>query len=101
MNRFDPSTTYSPSSPRAVVRIAAESDPEPASVRAYAASTSPDASRGSQVERCSSEPPSFTPSDPSSWTASRRPLVAQTFEISSIAISASSVPVPVPPCSSS
>ena len=100
MNRFVPSSTYSPLSRRATVRIAAESEPEPASVSAYAASTSPDASRGSQAARCSSEPPSLSPSEPSSCTARMSPLVAQTFETSSIATSESSVPVPVPPTSS-
>ncbi len=64
-------------------------------------STSPEASRGSHAARCSSVPPSFSPSDPSSCAARISPLVAQTFETSSIAISARSVPVPVPPCSSS
>ena len=34
MNRFEPSRTYSSPSRRAVVRIAAESEPEPASVSA-------------------------------------------------------------------
>jgi hypothetical protein len=34
MKRFDPSRTYSSPSRRAVVRIAAESEPEPASVSA-------------------------------------------------------------------
>ena len=77
------------------------SDPEPASVKAYAASTSPDASRGNQAERCSSVPPSFSPSEPSSCTARISPLVAQTFETSSIATRDSRVPVPVPPTSSS
>ena len=48
MKRFDPSSTYSSPSRRAVVRIAAESEPEPASVSAYAASTSPEASRGQE-----------------------------------------------------
>ena len=46
MKRFEPSRTYSSPSRRAVVRIAAESEPEPASVSAYAASTSPEASIG-------------------------------------------------------
>src|SRR6187402_2196944 len=101
MNRFVPSSTYSPSSRRAVVRIAAESEPEPASVSAYAPSTSPDASRGSHAARCSSVPSSLSPSEPSSCTARISPLVAQTFETSSIATSARSVPVPVPPDSSS
>ena len=34
MNRFEPSRTYSSPSSRAVVRIAAESEPDPASVSA-------------------------------------------------------------------
>ena len=50
---------------------------------------------------CSSEPTSLSPSDPSSCTARITPEVAHTFEISSIVISASSVPVPVPPSASS
>ncbi len=35
--------------------------------------------------------------DPSSWTARMRPVVAQTFESSSMATSTISAPVPVPP----
>ena len=46
-------------------------------------------------------PASLSPSEPSSCTARISPLVAQTFETSSIATSASSVPVPSPPYSSS
>ena len=46
MKRLPPSITYSPFSRRAVERIAAESEPEPASVSAYAASHSPLASFG-------------------------------------------------------
>ena len=42
-------------------------------------------------------PASLSPSDPSSCTARMSPLVAQTFDTSSIAMSASSVPVPSPP----
>ena len=86
---------------RAVVRIAAESEPDPASLRAYAARISPDASRGRYRCFCSSFPASLSPSEPSYCTARISPLVAQTFETSSIAISASSVPVPSPPYSSS
>ena len=51
--------------------------------------------------RCSSSPASLRPSEPSSCTARRRPVVAQTLEISSIATSTISAPVPVPPYSSS
>src|SRR5919204_1078198 len=101
MNRFEPSRTYSPSSRRAVERIAAESEPEPDSVRAYAHSHSPDASRGRYLAFCSSSPASLSPSDPSSCTARIRPLVAHTFETSSIATRESKVPVPRPPYSSS
>ena len=50
---------------------------------------------------CSSVPASLSPSEPSSCTARMSPLVAQTFETSSIATSERSVPVPVPPYSSS
>ena len=46
MKRFEPSRTYSSPSRRAVVRMAAESEPDPASVSAYAQSHSPDASSG-------------------------------------------------------
>jgi hypothetical protein len=46
MKRFEPLRTYSSPSRRAVVRIAAESEPEPASVSAYAQSHSPLASFG-------------------------------------------------------
>ena len=101
MKRFEPSSTYSSPSRRAVVLIAAESEPDPASVSAYAASTSPEARLGRKRAFCSSDPASLSPSEPSSCTARMSPLVAQTFETSSIATSASSVPVPVPPCSSS
>ena len=61
MKRFEPSRTYSSPSRRAVVRIAAESEPEPASVSAYAASTSPDASRGRKRAFCSSVPGELEP----------------------------------------
>ena len=97
MKRFEPSRTYSSPSRRAVVRIAAESEPDPASVSAYAASTSPEARLGRKRAFCSSDPASFSPSEPSSCTARMSPLVAQTFETSSIATSDRSVPVPVPP----
>ena len=46
MKRFEPSRTYSSPSRRAVVRIAAESEPEPDSVSAYAGSHSPEANLG-------------------------------------------------------
>src|SRR5262245_12886540 len=101
MKRFDPFSTCASPSRRAVVRMAAESDPDPDSVNAYAQSHSPDASRGSQRDFCSSSPASFSPSEPSSWTARIRPLVAQTFETSSIATRQRRVPVPRPPYSSS
>ena len=51
---------------RAVVRIAAESDPDPASVNAYAHNSSPDASRGSHCSCCSRVPASLRPREPSS-----------------------------------
>ncbi len=91
MKRFDPSRTYSSPSRRAVVRIAAESEPDPASVSAYAASTSPEASEGRNRAFCSSVPASLSPSEPSSCAARISPLVAQTFETSSIATSERSV----------
>src|SRR5215213_3582801 len=101
MKRLPPLSTYSSPSRRASVRIAAESEPEPGSVSAYAGSHSPLARRGSQRCFCSSVPASLIPSEPSSWTARIKPVVAQTFESSSIATSTISAPVPVPPyCSS-
>src|SRR5919204_3340579 len=101
MKRLPPLRTYSSLSRRAVVRIAAESEPEPGSVSAYAASHSPLARRGSHRSFCSSVPASLRASEPSSCTAMTRPLVAQTFEISSIATSAMSALAPRPPYSSS
>src|SRR5579862_7909944 len=101
MNRLPPSTTYSSPSRRAVVRIAALSEPEPGSVSAYAASHSPLASRGRYRCFCSSLPASLIPSEPSSCTATIRPLVAHTFDSSSIVTSVSSELAPMPPCSSS
>src|SRR5581483_4638632 len=101
MNRLEPLSTYASPSRVAVVRIAAESEPEPASVSAYAQSHSPLASRGSHLSFCSLAPASFSPSEPSSCTARMSAEVAHTFATSSIAISAISVPVPRPPCASS
>ena len=46
------------------MRIAAESEPDPASVSAYAASHSPDASHGRNRAFCSSEPATLSPSEP-------------------------------------
>ena len=66
------------------MRIAALSEPEPGSVSAYAASHSPLASFGRKRCFCSSVPASLMPSEPSSCTAMISPLVAQTFESSSI-----------------
>ena len=83
------------------MRIAAESEPEPGSVSAYAASHSPEASFGRNRSFCSSVPASFRPSEPSSCTAMISPLVAQTFETSSIATSVISALAPMPPYSSS
>src|SRR5919201_3412797 len=100
MNRLPPLSTYSSPSRTAVVRIAAESEPEPGSVSAYAPSHSPDASFGRKRCFCSSSPASFNPSDPSSCTAMISPLVAQTFETSSIATSVISALAPAPPYSS-
>src|SRR3954451_10166626 len=97
MKRLPPLSTYSSPSRRASVRIAAESEPDHGSDSAYGGSHSPLASRGSQRSFCSSVPASLIPSEPSSWTASKRPVVAQTFESSSIATSTISAPVPVPP----
>ena len=56
MNILEPSITHSPSSSRAVVRVAPASDPAPASVSPNAASRAPEASCGSQRPRCSSSP---------------------------------------------
>ena len=101
MNRLPPFSTYSSPSRRAVVRIAALSEPEPGSVSAYAASHSPLASLGRNRCFCSSVPASLMPSEPSSCTAMIRPLVAQTFESSSIVTSVISELSPMPPYSSS
>ena len=56
MNILEPSITHSPSSSRAVVRVAPASDPAPASVSPNAPSRSPEASVGSHRRRCSSLP---------------------------------------------
>ena len=77
--------------------MAAESEPEPGSVSAYAASHSPLARRGSHRCFCSSVPASLSASAPSSCTARMSPVVAHALEISSIATMSVSVPVPVPP----
>ena len=84
MKRLPPLSTYSSPSRTAVVRIAALSDPDPGSVSAYAASHSPVASLGRNRCFCSSLPASLIPNEPSSCTAMIRPLVAQTFDSSSI-----------------
>jgi len=83
------------------LRIAALSDPEPASVSAYAASHSPDASFGRKRCFWSPLPASLIPSEPSSWTARINALVPHTFATSSIATSVISALAPTPPCSSS
>ena len=56
MKIFEPSTTHSPSSSRAVVRAARASEPAPGSVRPNAASLRPAARSGSHSRRCSSVP---------------------------------------------
>jgi len=57
MNALEPSTTHSPASSLAVVRMPpGMSDPPPASVRPKAASRSPAHSSGSQRWRCSAVP---------------------------------------------
>ena len=58
MNILEPSITHSPSSARAVVRVAPASEPASGSVRPKAASRSPEASRGSHSPRCASSPKS-------------------------------------------
>ncbi len=63
--------------------------------------TRPTRGSGGSAPSARASPASLRASEPSSCTARISPLVAQTFETSSIATSASSVPVPVPPCSSS
>ncbi len=101
MKRFEPSRTYSSPSRRAVVRIAALSEPEPDSVSAYAGNHSPLANFGRYFAFCSSVPASLSPSEPSSCTARMSADVPQTFPTSSIAMSERSAPVPSPPyCSS-
>ena len=56
MNILAPSITHSPSSSRAVVRVAPASEPAPGSVRPNAASRLPEASCGSQRRFCSGVP---------------------------------------------
>ena len=56
MKIFEPSTTHSPSSSRAVVRVAPASEPASGSVRPKAARRSPEASGGSHSRFCSSVP---------------------------------------------
>ena len=56
MNIFAPSITHSPSSSRAVVRVAPASEPAFGSVNPNAASFFPDASSGSHCRFCSSLP---------------------------------------------
>ena len=56
MNIFEPSTTHSPSSRRAVVRVAPASEPASASVSPKAASLRPLARSGSHSRFCSSVP---------------------------------------------
>ena len=56
MNIFEPSTTHSPSSSRAVVRVAPASEPAFGSVSPNAASFVPEASSGSHCRFCSSVP---------------------------------------------
>jgi hypothetical protein len=53
---FDPSTTHSSPSARAVVRIACRSEPPPGSVSAIVARSSPVASRGGYRSRCACVP---------------------------------------------
>ena len=55
-----------------VVRIAAESELDSASVSAYAGSHSPLASRGRYASFCACEPGSLSPSEPNSCTASSK-----------------------------
>src|SRR5947208_11269880 len=101
MKRLPPFSTYSSPSRRAVLRIAALSEPEPGSVSAYAASHSPEASLGRKRCFCSSVPASLIPRLPSSCAAMISPLVAHTFESSSIVTSVISADAPIPPYSSS
>ena len=56
MNIFEPSTTHSPPSSAAVVRVAPASDPAPGSVSPNAASFRPEARSGSHCRRCASLP---------------------------------------------
>ena len=58
MKIFAPSITHSPSSSRAVVRVAPESEPASGSVRPNAASRLPEARSGSHCRFCSSLPKS-------------------------------------------
>ena len=98
---FWPLMTHSSPSRTAVVRIDAGSEPASGSDSANAGDHSPVAQRGSQCCFCSSVPNSWIGSVPSSWTMRISAVDAHALAISSTAICSMSVPVPVPPYSSS
>ena len=98
---FWPLMTQSSPSRTAVVRIAAGSEPASGSESANAGDHSPEAQRGQPLCFCSSVPNSWIGSVPSSWIMRISALEAQAFAISSTAICSMSVPVPMPPYSSS
>ncbi len=98
---FWPLITHSSPSRTALVRIEAGSDPASGSLSAKAGDHSPLAHLGRKRCFCSSEPNSAIGSVPSSWIIRIRALEAQALAISSTPICSISVPVPVPPYSSS
>ena len=69
MKIFEPSITHSPSSRRAVVRVAPASEPAFASVSPNAARLRPEARSGSQRRFCSSLPNRKIGNVPSEWCA--------------------------------
>src|SRR5579884_2760490 len=101
MKIFEPSITHSPSSSRAVVRVAPASDPAFGSVRPNAASFLPEARSGTHCRFCSSVPKYQIGNVPSEWCAAT--VIAtdeSTRASSSTAIAYASVSVPPPPSSS-
>ena len=100
IKRFEPLRIYLSPLRTAVVRIAAASEPEPASVSANAAIHSPLAREGKYLRFCSSLPASSIGIEPSCCTANNKPVVAQWRDNSSIAITIASSLEPRPPYSS-
>ena len=83
MKIFEPSTTHSPFSSRAVVRVAPASEPAFASVSPNAASFAPDASSGSHRRFCSSVPKYQIGSVPREWWAATVIATDESMRVSS------------------